>query len=314
MNLITVFGGFGVQGFATAKSILENGKGKFSVRIATRKRNNPIYSKKFEELKKLGNVELVYADYDDYQTVKAATIGSYGVWFITWFWEVQSAEKELKHGKNVALACEENGIEHLVFSSLESPKRMFDIDFPTFDCKVDIEEFITTRKLSYTFVNVAWYANNVETFEKPKHCPFQGVDFYEFNIPVGPHGLHAINNVDVGRCFFEIFNNPDKFRNKKIGLSGFLIKDGKEIENAFNEVFAPMKFKNINDLQIYSKANSNFGDSTTKMYEFYQKRAPHGCDVNLTHQLNPDAISSFKEYLKTHKAHIQFDMGPMMSS
>jgi uncharacterized protein YbjT (DUF2867 family) len=58
------------------------------------------------------------ADLDDQASVTKAVEGSYGVFAVTNFWEKASAAIEIQQGKNVADACKNAGVQHLIWSSL----------------------------------------------------------------------------------------------------------------------------------------------------------------------------------------------------
>jgi len=274
-------------------ALLARGGDKYKVRLATRDVN----SEKAKALAAKG-VEIVNASYDDYPSLVNALKGAYGAWFITTIWEVKDPAKEIAQGTNVAKAAKESGLQHLVFSSLGTA-REFGIDLPAFEDKVDIENVIRGLGIPHTFVNVAWYFNNLITFGKPQKFDPNGP--YVVAVPIGPHGLPGIANSDVGEIFAQIFDHREEYLNKKIGIASVMLKDTQEIADAFNEVFAPAKFVAVSDFEAFRKATEGFGPTMYNMYKYYDRSKNSGYDVELSRKLNPKA-QTLKEFLLANKS------------
>ena len=95
-KIIAVIGATGAQGGGVARAILNDKSGEFSVRALTRNVN----SDKAKALTDIG-AEVVKADLDDYESLKKAFEGAYGVFGITNFWEHFSPEKETEQDYKV---------------------------------------------------------------------------------------------------------------------------------------------------------------------------------------------------------------------
>jgi len=297
-KVITVFGGVGAQGSAVVKALLQRGD-KYAVRVATRDVN----SDKAKALAAQG-VTLVKASYDDYASTLAAVTGAYGVWFITSFWDTRVREKELEQGGNVAKAAKAAGVQHLVFSSLGSP-REYGLNQVAFENKVDIEHHIRELGVPHTFVNVAWYLNNFESFAKPQKYDPNGP--YVIALPIGAHGMHAINNADVGEVFARVFDERDAYLGRKIAVAGTLIASTQQVADAFSAVFAPAKFVAQSDFEAFKAATAaSFGDVFHNMYKFYDLSHASPFDVTLTKTLNPNTVTSVTDYLVANKAKFTF--------
>jgi len=107
-KIITVFGATGAQGGSLAKAILSDPNGEFAARAVTRNVN----SDKAKELGKLG-AEVVAADVDHPDSVQKALEGAYGAYFVTFFWDHFSPEKEIEQAKIFATAAKKAGIKRL---------------------------------------------------------------------------------------------------------------------------------------------------------------------------------------------------------
>ena len=89
-KIIAVFGATGAQGGGLVRAILNDANSEFTVRAVTRDAN----SDKAKELVKMG-AEVVTANIDDPESIKRALAGAYGAYFVTFFWDHFSPEKEM---------------------------------------------------------------------------------------------------------------------------------------------------------------------------------------------------------------------------
>lgn len=87
-KVIAVLGATGAQGGGLVRAILNDPSGDFTVRALTRDVN----SDKAKALANVG-VEVVAVDIDNYDSIKNAFAGAYGVYAVTFFWEHFSPEK-----------------------------------------------------------------------------------------------------------------------------------------------------------------------------------------------------------------------------
>jgi len=248
---------------------------------------------------------MVQASYDDYPSLVKAMTGAHGAWFITTFWEKMDPKYEIGQGINVAKAAKEVGLQHLVFSSLESPKTYgATFDLPPFDDKTAIEHEIRQIGVPFTFVNVPFYFNNFETFSMPKQLTPDGP--YVISLPIGDHGMHIIANQDVGPIFAHAFDHPEEFVGKKIGISGGLVKSTQEIADAFSEVFAPAKFVAHNNFEEFRVAVEKTFPAVYFMLKGYDLSKGAGFDVEFTLKVHPTCIKTVKEYLLANKDKFKF--------
>src|SRR4051812_41014780 len=95
--VITVFGATGAQGGGLARALLADSGRHFAVRAVTRKPE----SADARALAARG-AEVVVADLDDLCSIQRVLEGAYGAFFVTNFWEHQSAQKELVQAHNLA--------------------------------------------------------------------------------------------------------------------------------------------------------------------------------------------------------------------
>src|SRR5262249_45163345 len=117
-KIIAVFGATGAQGGGLARAIIADPEQRFSVRAVTRDAS----SAKARELSRLG-AEVVVADIDDEQSIQRALHGTYGAFFITFFWDHLSPERETAEARSFAVAARASDVEHAIWSTLEDSRR-----------------------------------------------------------------------------------------------------------------------------------------------------------------------------------------------
>src|SRR5438093_7975167 len=103
-KLIAVVGATGKQGGAVVRAL--RAQGQFKVRALTR---NPGKHRELAD-------EVVAADLNRPETLKAAFKGAYGVFLVTNSWE--AGTDELKQAAAALRAAKDAGVKHLVWSTL----------------------------------------------------------------------------------------------------------------------------------------------------------------------------------------------------
>nr|XP_005601920.1 nmrA-like family domain-containing protein 1 [Equus caballus]XP_008530578.1 PREDICTED: putative nmrA-like family domain-containing protein ENSP00000305954 [Equus przewalskii] len=289
-KIIAVFGATGAQGGSVARAILESKK--FAVRALTRDVTKP----KAQALRDLG-IEVIKGDLDDEASVEAALKGTYGAFLVTNFWEHFSKEKEVCQGKLVADAAKRLGVKHVVFSGLENVKRLSGgkLEVPHFDAKGEVEEYFWSIGVPMTSVRVAAYFENFLTTWKPVKA--SDGDYYTLAIPMGDVPMDGISVADVGAVVCSIFNSPEEFVGKAVGLSA----EALTIQQ-YADVLSKVLGKDIRDAKMtpeaYEKLGIPVGKEIANMCRFYQTRPDR--DVKLTHRLNPK-VKSFSQFISENK-------------
>jgi uncharacterized protein YbjT (DUF2867 family) len=76
-------------------------------------------------------IELMEADLNDVESLKAGMKGAYGVFGVTDFWEHGYAT-EVRYGKNLVDAAKASGVQHFIWSTLDHS------DVPHFESKSEV--------------------------------------------------------------------------------------------------------------------------------------------------------------------------------
>ncbi|KAM4863230.1 nmrA-like family domain-containing protein 1 [Urocitellus parryii] len=285
-KVIAVFGATGSQGGSVAKALLESKH--FAVRALTRDVTRP----NALALQNLG-AEVVKGDLNDKASVEAALKGAYGAFVVTNFWEHFSKDKEVCQGKMVADTAKHLGLKHVVYSGLENVERLSGgkLKVPHFDGKGEVEEYFWSIGVPMTSVRVAAYFENFFTILKPSKAP--DGDYYTLALPMGDVPMDGISVADVGAVVSSIFNSPEEFIGKAVGLSA----EALTIQQ-YADVLSKSLGKEVRDAKITPEAYEKLGFPAAKeladMCRFYQMKPDR--DVKLTHRLNPK-VRSFSQFI-----------------
>ncbi|XP_053421834.1 nmrA-like family domain-containing protein 1 isoform X1 [Nycticebus coucang] len=289
-KVIAVFGSTGAQGGSVARAILESKN--FAVRALTRDVTGP----NALTLRDLG-AEVVKGDLNDETSVEAALKGAYGAFVVTNFWDHFSKEKEVCQGKMVAQVAKRLGLKHVVFSGLENVRRLSGgkLQVPHFDGKGEVEEYFWSIGVPMTSVRMAAYFENFLTAWKPVKAP--DGDYYTLALPMGDVPMDGISVADVGAVVLSIFNSPEEFIGKAVGLSAEALT-----VQQYADILSKSLGKDIRDAKITPEAYKKLGfpaaEEIANMCLFYQMKPDR--DVKLTHRLNPK-VKSFSQFISEHK-------------
>jgi uncharacterized protein YbjT (DUF2867 family) len=154
---IAVVGATGLQGGATVRALL----GANAPVRALARRSDSDAARALTEL----GADLVAADLDDPEGLRAAFTGVDGVFAMTTPGYELRIDLEVTHGHAIADAAAAASVPHVVYSSVGGAERHTGI--PHFDSKRDIEEYLVAQGLSTTFVRPVFFMDNFAQFATP---------------------------------------------------------------------------------------------------------------------------------------------------
>ncbi|KAF4305028.1 putative family transcriptional regulator protein [Botryosphaeria dothidea] len=236
-KLMTVFGATGNQGGSVIQTVLADTV--LSKEFKIRGINRDVTKPAAKALKAKG-VEMVTADMNDPASVLSAVTGSHTVFLVTNYWETGKPEVELAQGKNVANACKEAGVQHLIFSSLlhvtkETGGRLKNV--PHFDGKAGIEAYIKELGIPATFVLPGYFMSNYTTMGMIR----KGDDgVYTLAYPVSAEAKFPL--ADIGEDIGKYIVVAIKQRYKVLGAQILVAEDyytPTRILREFEESFLP---------------------------------------------------------------------------
>jgi uncharacterized protein YbjT (DUF2867 family) len=312
-KIIAVLGATGAQGGGLVRAILVDKSGEFSARALTRDVN----SDKAKALAAMG-AEVVQADLDNYDSLKKAFTGAYGVYGVTNFWEHFSTEKELAQAESIAKAAKAVNVKHVIWSSLDDTRKWIPLNddrmptlhgkykVPHFDAKGEANKFFTDSGVPTTILNTVFYWENFIYFGQG---PKKGADGkIVFTMPMADKKLPSIAVEDIGKCALGVFKNGDKYIDKTIGIAGGHIT-GKQFAEAFTKalgkevVYAPVT------PEVFRGFDFPGADDMGNMFQFKAEFESDYCksrSIELAKTLNP-SLQTFESWLKENKSKIPLE-------
>ena len=312
-KVIAITGATGAQGGGLARAILNDKSSEFAVRALTRK----VDSDKAKALAKLG-AEVVSADLDDYESVKKAFTGAYGVFGVTNFWEHFSPEKEMAQAANIAKAAKTANVKHVIWSSLDDTRKWIPLSdnrmptlqekykVPHFDSKGESNKYFIDSGVPTTILNTVFYWENFIYFGQG---PKRGQDGkLALSLPLSDKKMPSIASEDIGKCAYGIFKSGDKYKGKTIGIAGEHLS-GKQFAEGFSKAFGEHVVYNSITADVYRSFGFPGADDMGNMYQFKADFEEDYCksrSVELARTLNPSLVS-FENWLKENKSKIPLE-------
>jgi uncharacterized protein YbjT (DUF2867 family) len=195
-KLIAVIGATGQQGGAVVRAL--QASGQFKVRALTR---NPA------KHPKLGD-EVVLADFNRLETLKAAFAGAHGVFLVTNAWE--AGADETKQALAAVNAAKDAGVQHFIWSTLPNVETISGgaINVPHFTDKAKVERVVSEAGFAYhTFVIAPFYYQNLLGAMAPQK---QADGTAGWALPLDPERrvIHMGDITELGRIVAGAFAQP----------------------------------------------------------------------------------------------------------
>lgn len=309
-KIIVVLGATGGQGSGLVRSIMTDKSGEFTARALTRDVN----SDKAKALAGTG-AEVVSADIDNYESLKSAFNGAYGVFAVTFFWEHFSAEKEIEQAGLIAKAAKETGIKHIIWSTLEDTRKWIPLEdnrmptlggkykVPHFDGKGEADNIFVEQGLPFTLLLTSGYWENLIYFG---WGPARGKDGkLSLILPMGNKKLPGIAVEDIGKSAYEIFKRGNEFIGKKVGIAGGHLT-GKEMAEALTKSLGEEVTYDPLSFDAYRGLGFPGADDVGNMFQFkhdFEKDFCGARSLEFSKSLNP-SLKSFDEWLKENASKI----------
>lgn len=200
-KLIAVIGATGQQGGGVVRAL--KASGQFKARALTR---NPDKHRELAE-------EVVEADLDKPETLKAAFDDAHGVFLVTNFRE--AGTDELKQATAAIRAAKDAGVKHLIWSTLPDVEAITGGKFnvPHFTGKAKIDRIVKNAGFeNYTFVIAPFYYQNLEGALGP-HKQADGSMGWAFPLDPSLRVIHMGDIDELGNIVVGAFAHPDEVGN-----------------------------------------------------------------------------------------------------
>jgi uncharacterized protein YbjT (DUF2867 family) len=312
-KIITVFGATGAQGGGLVRAILADKNSEFEVRAVTRNAN----SEKAKSLAQLG-AEVITADIDDVASIKNALEGAYGAYFVTFFWEHFSAEKEHQEAMNFVSAAKDSNLRHIIWSTLEDTRNWVPIGdnrMPTLQGKYKVPHFdekgasdilFTNAGLPVTFLRTSFYWDNFVYFGMGPKKAEDGNYYIAF--PLGDKKLCGMAAEDIGKCAYGVFKNGSDTVGKTIAIVGEKLSGNDMAEKFSTAMGINVLYNNVTP-EMYRSFGFPGADDLGNMFQF---KRDFNDDFNSIRSeeysmvLNPE-LQTFEKWLSFNSSKIPLD-------
>lgn len=196
-KVIAVVGATGQQGGAVVRAL--KAIGQFKVRALTR---DPTKQPQLAD-------EVVAADLDRPETLKAAFAGVHGVFLVTNAWEAHG--NEFKQALAAVDAAKDAGVQHLIWSTLPNVETISGgrIDVPHFTDKAKIESVVKEAGFPYhTFVIAPFYYQNLLGAMTPQKQA-DGTEGWALPLDPEQRVIHMGDITEIGDIVAGAFAQPD---------------------------------------------------------------------------------------------------------
>src|SRR6266852_2134171 len=196
-KLIAVIGATGQQGGGVVRAL--QARGQFKVRALTR---NPDKHRELAE-------EVLEADLDKPETLKAAFEGAHGVFLVTNFY---GGADELKQATAAIRAAKDAGVKHFIWSTLPDVEAISGGKFnvPHFTGKAKVERIVKEAGFAHhTFVIAPFYYQNLIGLLAPQKQSDESVGWA---LPLNPtvRSIHMGDITELGDIVAGAFAHPDQ--------------------------------------------------------------------------------------------------------
>jgi len=200
-KLIAVVGATGQQGGAVVRAL--QASNQFKVRALTR---NPA---KHSELAD----EVIQADLNRRETLRAAFEGAHGIFLVTNPWE--QGTNEVEQATAAIRAAKDAGVKHLVWSTLPDVEAISggQLHVPHFTGKAKVDRIVKEAEFTnYTFVIAPFYYQNLIGVLAPQKQTDESVGWV---LPLDPtvRSIHMGDITELGDIVAGAFAHPDQARN-----------------------------------------------------------------------------------------------------
>jgi len=309
-KIIAVTGATGAQGGGLVRAILADPGGGFAVRAITR----DVQSDKAKALARAG-AEVVAGNVDDEASLAKAFTGAHGAYFVTFFWDHFSPERETAEVRSMARAAKAAGVKHAVWSTLEDTRRwvpltddrmptlMGKYKVPHFDAKGESNHFFTDEGVPTTFLLTSFYWDNFIHFGMgPKKGPDGKL---ALTLPMGDKRLSGIAAEDIGRCAYGIFKRGAEMVGKTVGIAGEHLT-GREMAAALGKALGQEVRYNAVTPAAFRAFGFPGAEDLGNMFQFYMEFEDYFTGARPlagARSLNP-ALQSFAQWLAANKDRI----------
>src|SRR5712691_3800134 len=263
-KLIAVIGATGHQGGAVVRALQAGGQ--FKVRALSR---NPDKHRGLAD-------EVVKADLNRPDTLRAAFEGAHGVFLVTNFWE--EGTDELKQATAAVRAAKDAGVKHFIWSTLPDVEAISGGKFhvPHFTGKAKVDRIVQEAGfVNHTFVIAAFFYQNLVGSLAPQK---QADGSLGWALPLDPNVrcIHMGDITELGTIVAGAFAHPDQAGNGEyLPLVGDFMSFN-DIVDTLNRQGHKFSFKQV-PKEVFATLFPGAAE-TAEMFSYFQAHTYLGSD------------------------------------
>lgn len=271
---ILVTGATGQQGGSLARLLLQK---EHKVYALTRNAQ----SSSAQDLRNRG-ANIMKGDLDDSDSLEHAVKDVESVFLMGTPFE-DGTEGEIRRGKLMADIAEENGIDHLVYSSVANADKNTGI--PHFESKYKVEQHIKNLGIPYSIIGPTFFMENLLG---------PGLEQGQLALPLSPSAtLQQSALEDIAEFSALVLERREPFLGKRIDIASDEVT-GEQATNILSNVLGyTVRYVPVPLEQIYQG-----NEDMARMYEWYEKVGT-GIDISALHEEYPEVKwLTFRDWAK----------------
>mmetsp|Transcript_2907 Transcript_2907/g.4411 ORF Transcript_2907/g.4411 Transcript_2907/m.4411 type:complete len:440 (+) Transcript_2907:197-1516(+) len=287
--LILVTSASGRQGLSVVRHLLA--RGAYRVRALVR-------NLKTEQALNIRNcgAELALGDLNDYDSLARACRGIYGIFSVQLYGKGVSWQQGIEQGKRVVTAAKEAGVRHFVYSTpddaAEAPATTVSEQRGELMARAAVERFAISSGLSVTIVNTSLYYEN---FADSMHWSVTKDNVLVISLPMGTRPFYLFSAEDVGGIVSKIFEKPEEYTGKAIGVAGDFLS-GPQLVRVFMNVTG--KAARYEEVSYNALRSSSFPGTAERaeMFRFFEE-TPMQRDIVASRMIYPQ-LNTWRKWLR----------------
>ena len=275
---VLVIGATGNQGGVAIEHLLAADEG-FAVRGLTRTPDSEAVRSLVDR-----GVDVRRGNLNDKETLRPAVDGVDAVVIVTNIWTA-GFETSVRHGKNIADAATEAGVDHVLFSGAGYHDR--DLGIAALEPAGEVERYIRSLDVPATFVRPVWFMHNLEP-------AFDDVLDGTLALPIEEGtAVQMIDVDDVGRIIARILADPDEFTGEGFDLAGdehTLAGMARTLSDVTDADVRPASVP-------IEEARKEMGEEMAELFQWFNDEG-YAIDIENLERRFGIEFTSFREYLE----------------
>jgi uncharacterized protein YbjT (DUF2867 family) len=215
----------------------------------------------------------------------------------------------------MAAAAKEQGLKHVIWSTLEDTRKWVPLDddrmptlmekykVPHFDSKGQSDKVFTEAGVPTTFLLTSFYWENLIFFGMGPQKDNEGK--YAITLPMGDKKLPGIAAEDIGRCAYGVLKSGDKYIGKTLGISGEHLT-GAQMATSLTKALGQDVSYNEVPPEMYRSFGFPGAEDLGNMFQFKRDFEEVFCgarNIDDARSLNP-SLQSFDSWLAENRERI----------